>query len=70
MDKYTITCPKCLRVIGRRLIIDGKPFLELDCGLVVRSLHGVCTCGEDFHYTVSDVLLKQLIENVKKAQLF
>lgn len=52
-----VLCPRCGRVIGREVVRNGLPFVQLGRA-VLRSFHGVCAwCGADVHYTIQDSLM-------------
>lgn len=53
---------ECGRVIGHEVEVAGIPMLSRN-GTCDWNAHGVCTrCGKDYHWTVSDTLLKRILE--------
>ena len=57
MNPATYRCPKCKRAIGR---FDGD--ILVVAGMYVKELHGVCTCGHEFHYTLSGRRFERLVD--------
>ena len=56
---------KCGNEIGREVeVADGIIRLQMG-GVVVQSAHGACVqCGREFHWSMSEKLLEQLIQRV------
>lgn len=59
-----ISCPRCAQQVGRLIQIGDMEWLATG-GVAVRTLHGVCTaCGHEFHWSVSDRMLAELVQAV------
>jgi hypothetical protein len=59
---------KCKNVVAQPTIIGGKELLLIG-GLLVSKVDGRCIkCGHEFHWSVTDQLLKSIIERVKTSQ--
>ncbi len=63
-----IKCTICGRVFGETYSIFGTEFLRLPSGLVVRYLSGVCDCGSEFHYSVSEKTLTKLLASIENRR--
>lgn len=60
-----VSCPGCGQVVGEVIPIAGAEMLLVN-GILVRSLHGVCLkCGCDFHWSLSDRLLVNLLKDLR-----
>ncbi|RJR09980.1 hypothetical protein C4588_04125 [Candidatus Parcubacteria bacterium] len=63
-----IVCSKCSREIGQVDQIDGKEYLIIN-GLAVNVLRGVCIyCGAEFHWSISERMLAELIQRVMQLR--
>lgn len=63
----TVYC-KCGREIGEEALVDGAPVIRLFASeFLLVAAHGICGwCGEEFHWTKSDNLLKRILERASK----
>lgn len=58
---------RCGRTIGYFIhCANGRDLLQVG-PLLLSELHGVCVCGEPYHYCVTDRMLQKLVEHVKGA---
>ena len=65
MQQTPIECVRCHRVIGRSVEVNGAELIHIG-DIAAREVHGVCVhCGEAFHWTVSDQMLRRLLEDRK-----
>ena len=60
---------KCGNEIGREVeVAEGIVRLQMG-GVVVQSVHGACAqCGREFHWSLSEKLLAQLIQHILEMQ--
>ncbi|NMC54986.1 MAG: hypothetical protein GYA48_15270 [Chloroflexi bacterium] len=66
--KKKIYCPKCQRVVGDVVIIENREWLKVN-GIAVNVMRGVCLeCGAEFHWSISERMLSQLVEHVIKLR--
>ena len=57
-----VTCPHCGNEIGIYIQLNQVEFLQVG-GVLSREIHGVCAnCGNEIHWSISDRLLKRLLE--------
>lgn len=63
--KQIIVCD-CGRVKGEIVEMDGQEWLSINDTLVT-VLRGVCKCGEEFHWSISERSLAKLINRVKQC---
>ena len=57
-----VYCPRCETHIGELVRLDnGQEWLQVG-PVIVRSMHGACTCGQPFHWTVAEMMLSELIQ--------
>ncbi len=66
MVDENITCVRCGRVIGKLIKVDNQDWLWVN-GVVVTVMRGVCDCGEEFHWSISERMLAKLINRVKQC---
>ena len=68
-EDETLYCSyKCLNVVAKPVVIGGKELLLIG-GLLVSKVDGVCVkCGHEFHWSVTEQLLKSIIERIKTSQ--
>lgn len=60
-----VICKRCKTQLGKIVLIGELEFLLLN-GVLCRQVHGVCAkCGLEFHWSVSD---RKLIELINKVQ--
>lgn len=64
MDDETITCAGCGKPIGKLVKVDNQEWLSIN-GLVVTVMRGVCECGAEFHWSISERMLAKLINRAK-----
>lgn len=64
MKKRVIRCRKCYSPIGVMVEIGGQEWLSVS-GIRVTVMRGVCACGEEFHWSISEQALAKLIARVK-----
>ena len=58
---------KCKNVIAQTVEIDGRELLQVG-GLLVSKIDGVCIkCGREFHWSVTDQLLKKILKTHEKC---
>ncbi len=55
--------------IAEIVTVDGLQFLLLN-GVIVRSMHGVCECGREFHFYTQDRALAGLFRRVSLEDMF
>jgi hypothetical protein len=67
MISKDISCSQCGHVIGQMVAIDGIGLLRVN-NILVRSLHGACQCGNEFHWSVGDYLIAELIMHVRELR--
>lgn len=61
-----IRCKRCHRLIGELVEVDGQEWLSVN-SVLITVMRGSCTCGEEFHWSISEQQLARLIERVKKC---
>jgi hypothetical protein len=62
-DPSTVVCQSCGAPIGCYTERDGKVQLQVGA-LIVDWAHGVCQCGEPFHWRSHDWTLNHLVNRV------
>ena len=64
-----VCCPHCNTQIGTLTTLsNGQEWLKVGT-VIVRSLHGVCTCGQPFHWTVAESMLAELVAGVLQLRI-
>jgi len=65
VDNIIVRCVACGNEIGKVVtLIDGQERLEVG-GLLVNVARGVCGhCGAEFHWSISDKMLSELIRRI------
>ncbi len=67
-DRIAVTCKKCGAMIGHLEDVSGQQWLKVN-GVIVRSMHGVCAlCGDEFHWSLSDRMLSELVNRVMEMR--
>ena len=61
-----IRCRRCKKEVGVIVEVDDQEWLSVN-GVRVTVMRGVCACGEEFHWSISEQMLAKLIERVKKC---
>jgi hypothetical protein len=56
-------CQACRREIGILVRIEDLTLLQIN-GMLLRGLHGTCSCGAPIHFATNDILLSDLIKKV------
>lgn len=63
-----VLCKNCGNVIGEYAINNGQVWIIVGSTLLLRSAHGVCSCGKEWHWCASNrslnLLAKRLNPNV------
>jgi len=69
IEPNVVTCVNCNTFIGTIVVIaDGQERLLLG-GALVNVARGVCaTCGTEFHWSLSDRMLAELVQRVIKMR--
>jgi len=68
MDEPLYCSHKCKNVVAQPTIIGEKELLLIG-GLLVSKVDGVCVkCRHEFHWSVSEQLLKSIVERIKSAE--
>ena len=64
-----VSCPQCSHVVGEISVVsEGQEWLCVN-GIAVRAMHGVCIrCGAEFHWSVGDRMLAELVQSVLKMR--
>lgn len=62
MSEFFI-CQACNREIGVLIKIETLTLLQIN-GMLLRGLHGTCSCGAPLHFATNDVLFADLIKKV------
>lgn len=53
---------QCDNVIAYKINVEGKDLLQIG-GLLVSKIDGICVkCGREFHWSVTDQLLKKILK--------
>jgi predicted Zn-ribbon and HTH transcriptional regulator len=59
-----VKCSQCGHVVGKIIQIDDKEFLDVN-GMTVTVMRAACQkCGEEFHWSISERLLSELLKRV------
>jgi NAD-dependent SIR2 family protein deacetylase len=66
MSNKVIRCARCGKMIGKIVFVDNQECLAIN-SIVVTVLRGVCECGEEFHWSISERTLAKLINRVKQC---
>lgn len=66
-NEETIKCQRCHRTIGKIVMINHQEWLSIN-GIAVTVMRGVCECGEEFHWSISERMLAKLIDRVNRDQ--
>jgi hypothetical protein len=61
-----VSCPECDIEIGTIIEQRGRAWLRVGC-LELYAAHGRCgSCGTEWHWTASEMLLKRIVEQSRK----
>ncbi len=66
-EKTRLECPNCGIYLGYEETIDGVALLNVH-GFRLTVLRGVCSCGQEMHWSVSERALALLIKRTKSAR--
>lgn len=66
IEERKIRCQRCGKEIGVIVEVEQQEWL-LVSGVLVTVMRGVCECGEEFHWSISERTLARLINRVKKC---
>lgn len=59
------TCKQCGRIVGVIRKIDNREFLMIN-GITVSYLRGLCECGEQIYWALSDRMLAELLKHISQ----
>ena len=60
-----LTCSKCSMEVGELVVLENVELVRIR-GVILRYAHGFCIeCGTEFHWSVSDRMLKRIIERAQ-----
>lgn len=64
-----VYCSQCARPVGVIIQIQDREWLQVG-DLIVRTVHGICAaCGSEFHWSVSDRMLAELIRKIRRSEV-